>query len=426
MRLGLCLVVSLIACDAALGIEVLPRGTEAPVAYATPACSACTNACAAERSQCSRDGACDTLQRCTARCAPNDARCRMTCERNAPLAVAGATFKALDACVRDKCTEPCLGVSGLGSLFGPECACLDSPCATETLTCVRAGTASKPGSCERALSCIAQSGLDPDHAQECLRGTTVDREIADLRRCWSGISCASCPLAKGGALGCVGSYRWQVPTTKTVTLEMNVTTFDNARTPVPGVTVSACNAGTCHNCVSPVDSRPTDTNGNVRLTLPTGITGFAGCLTLSRSGLVPMVVHTGYPVVRDVKLSMFVVETTTLPLLGKLVGTETLADRGHLVSIAGDCVNSPVAGLRVTVEPTDAEVRAAYFVGNTIDLTAKETGALGTSLFVNLPASGTVPSVVSVYRGDQLIARNYAVIVPRTISVLFSAPRPAD
>src|SRR5688572_29128529 len=118
MRLGLCLVMSLVACDAALGIEVLPRQTDAPVTYATPACGACAAACSAQRTLCSRDGACDTLQRCSAACKPNDARCRMTCERNSPLAVGSATFKALDACVRDKCTESCLGVSGLGSIFG--------------------------------------------------------------------------------------------------------------------------------------------------------------------------------------------------------------------------------------------------------------------------------------------------------------------
>lgn len=426
MRLGLCLVVSLVACDAALGIEVLPRQSEAPVVYASAACSACANACSAERSVCSRNGACDTLQRCSAQCAANDARCRMTCERASPLAVSAKDFMALDHCLRGKCTESCLGVTGMGSIFGPECACLDGPCGSETLTCLRAGTADAAGVCERSLSCIARNGLDPDHAQECLLGTKIDSEIGDLRRCWSTVTCPACPLAKGGALNCVGAYRWQVPSTPTVHLAMNITTFDNARTPVEGVTVKVCNAGSCADCPAPKSAKTTDAKGNVGLDLPTGVTGFGGCLHVNKPGLVPMIVSSGYPIVRNMSFNMFVIDATTLPVLGKFIGTETMPDRGHLVSIAGDCVNSPVSGMRIEVEPTDAVVRSGYFINNGLDVNAKETGSLGTTLFVNLPSRVTPPSIVSAFHGDRLISRNYATIVPGTISVLFSVPRTAD
>jgi hypothetical protein len=188
----------------------------------------------------------------------------------------------------------------------------------------------------------------------------------------------------------------------------------------------ACNAGSCTSCTSPLASRVTDEKGTVGFDLPSGITGFGGCFALRRTGLVPMIVHPGYPLVRDVSFTMFVIEQATLPVLGKLLGTETLADRGHLVSITADCVNSPVAGMRVEVEPTDPAVRSGYFINNTLDVKATETGALGTALFVNLPPRLTPPSLVSAYRGERLISRSYAAISPGTITVLFSVPRTAD
>jgi hypothetical protein len=426
MRLVLGLALSLVACDAALGIEVLPRRTEAPVVYASDACAACARTCAPQRTTCGADGACDILQRCTAKCGANDAHCRMQCEQASPLAVTGVAYKALDHCLRNQCTEACLGVSGMGSIFGPACGCLDGPCGSETLACVRAGRDDNPGACERSLSCIAQSGLDPDHAQECMLRGRVDAEIGELRRCWSTVTCPACPLAKDGALGCLGAYRWQVPTARTIRTAITVTTFDNLRKPVPGVTVSACNAGSCANCVAPLSSAVSDGAGNVTLDLPTGITGFGGCIRLNGPGFVPMIMHAGYPLVRDVAFSMFVVETAALPLLGKLLGTETRADRGHLVSIVTDCVNSPLSGVRVDVEPTDDAVRSGSFINSAIDPAAKVTGALGTTLFVNLPPRETPFSVVSAHRGELLISRSYAAIVPGAISVLFSVPRTAD
>lgn len=429
MRGGLvALVASLVACDAALGIEDLKRSTgPEPIAYAAAQCAACaTQSCAAARARCSSDDACDGLQRCGARCPPNDARCRMLCERAAPIAATGEPFRALDFCLRGSCTEPCLGVAGLGGVFGPECACLDDPCAAETLACLRAGTPERPGACERGLSCIAQSGLDPDHAQECLLGTQLNSEVNDLRRCWSTTSCPSCPFSKSGALECVGRYRWQLPSKPKIRFDMNVTSFDNARNPVPGITVHACNAGSCANCTAPIVSDVTDEKGNITLELPTGVTGFGGCLTLSKPGLVPMIVHPGFPLVRDITFGMFVVEAVNLPVLGKLLGTDTMADRGHLISIAADCVNSPIAGMRVEVEPTDSSVRSGRFINNTLDTMVQETGSLGTTLFVNLPPRATPPSLVSASHAGRLISRNYAVIVPGTLTVLFSVPRTSD
>lgn len=420
MRLAL-LVITLGACDAALGIETLSRGSPAPLT----SCEECAaTSCAEPRRACTADRSCQALQACLAKCAPNDARCRMDCETASPIAVAAAPFKALDECLRRSCTESCLGVSGLNALFGPECACLAPTCAPETLACIRTGASEQPGACERRLSCIARNGLDPDHVESCLlTNLEVQNDVGALRRCWSTVECPKCPLARGGAFDCVGRYRWEIPLVPTVSLTFNLTTFDSARTPVEGVTVKACNASTCPECASPVASTVSGANGGATLNLPTGLAGFGGCYTLSKPGLVPMIIHVGHPVVRPGKLDMFVIPNETLPALPTLVSTTLDPGAGHIVNLSLDCLSTPATGLRVEVVPRAPATRSGYFINSGIDTTATGTGTLGTALFVNVP-----PPAVAIesFRGPTLVAKHNAQIAAGTITVMVSMPRTAD
>jgi hypothetical protein len=417
---------ALVACDAALGIEYLPRGDgRGPIVYASQECAKCT-ACAAERSACSRDSECDKVQRCYALCPPNAAKCRMECDTEAPLAI--KKFGALDQCLRTQCTEQCLGTTGLAAIFGDDCSCLAKECGSEILACVRAGSTALPGDCERRLECIAREGLDPDHTEDCLRAreTITDVELAAVRGCWSNIECKSCPVARGGSFQCVGRYRWPFPKTPNINVSLRVTTFDAKRDPVPGISVRACNNGDCEACVAPIDEDTTDADGSSQLTVPASPLGFGGCFLLAREGYVPMILHPGHALIRDTKLGMFVVQKSALGPLGLFFGTKTLPDHGHLVTVGGDCLNWASRGLKIAVEPTDAETRFGYFVNTTIDLKATETGALGTAFHLNLPPSPTPPTKIELTRDGVLVSRSFVTIAAEHITVIFSQPLTED
>jgi hypothetical protein len=417
---------ALVACDAALGIEYLPRGDgKGPIVYASQECAKCT-ACAAERAACSRDSECDKVQRCYAHCAPNAAKCRMDCDTEFPLAL--KNYGALDQCLRTQCTEQCLGPTGLASIFGDACGCLAKECGTEALACVRAGSAQLPGDCERRLECIAREGLDPDHTEACLRTreTISDIELAALRNCWAAVDCKACPVARDGTFACLGDFRWRFPKTVTINVVIRVTTFDSKRDPVKGVTVKACNNGSCASCVDSVDSDVTDADGNSHLTVPATPLGFGGCFLVSAEGYVPMILHPGHALIRDAKLPMFVIPKSALAPLGVFFGTKTQPDHGHLVTIGADCMNWAARGLKIAVEPTDAETRFGYFVNTTIDLKATETGALGTAFHLNLPPRETPPTEIEVTRDGALVSRNFVTIAPEHITVVFTPPLSED
>ncbi len=414
------------ACDAALGIQDLPR-SHAETRYEAPACGSCVDvSCAAAREACRADATCDALDECVAKCRPNHARCRMDCETISPVAAASPAFLALDHCVRTSCMEPCLGVGGLETIF-KGCSCLAGECAAESLACVRAGTASRPGGCERRLACIARDGLDSDNVERCLqKDYVVEPEVGALRSCYRAITCKDCPLANDGDFDCVDKYAWTPTRAATVELRLHLTTFDETRSPASGVTATVCHNGACDTCPQVLDSQPTDDDGVVTLTVPTGLGGFGGCIRFDKPGLVPMILQGGRPLVRDARGEMFVVKDTNLPLLGALVGGVTvLPDRGHLVVIESDCINMPVKGVRLAVSPSSPETRSGYYVGSRVDMTATGTGVLGTALFVNVPV-GDPLSTITGFLGDREVSRSRAQIVPGTITVVLAFPRAAQ
>jgi hypothetical protein len=391
------LLVALVGCNAVLGIEVLPTG-EAPnvLKYAEPACETCDVAqCAAERAACDGDRACRPLRACLVRCGLNDAACRTACESSAPFARAGERFIAFDRCIRRGCTEDCLGTSGIGAAEGPGCACLDAACPAETLGCIRSGLdGANPGNCERAFGCVAGKDHNPDLVNACLadfpRGEV---EATALRACWSNATCPECGFQPAD-FTCTRKFRWSVPVKPSIAVTMHVTKLDPKQTPIPDATVFACNVAKCPTCTiaDAIGQGTTDANGDTTFALPLGVTGFGGCLMITSPGYVTNIVSFGGPIVRDLRLPMFLIDDPTLEGLAFLLGTKPVADRGHLIVLANDCFAQLSPGVTVDVAPRDEQTRSGYLVGtSSLDRTATATGRAGTEVFVNVP-----PSIVTL------------------------------
>jgi hypothetical protein len=421
-----------LGCDAALGIEALPRGDQ--IAWAAPACGQCVaDGCQAAADACAKNRLCRPLADCVARCAPSDPKCRAVCESASPLGATDPQFLALDRCVRASCTETCYGVGGLGKLFAPgdACKCLDDACVKEELACVRSGIApaeSVAGACERRAACFAAGPVvDPEAADSCgaafPEGSAAARA---LKECWSNTTCKGCPVAGTGIYECVGRYRWLAPTKPTLKMSFKITTFDAAQKPIVGATVRACGADKCARCDAgdEIAKGTSDAGGLAALTLPAGLTGFAGCFDFEAPGFARQGVSLGRPITRDsVETPMFLIASETLPLLGAVAGSPLLADHGLVVAFAVDCFVNFAAGVSMSVDATDPAMRLGYFVNNTFDLKATETGRLGVGVFINVPATGMT---LTMRHGGKVVTRQPILPRPGVVTAVLGLPSVAD
>lgn len=421
-----------LGCDAALGIEVLPHGDQ--IAWVVPACGQCvSDSCRAAADACSTSRLCRPLADCVARCAPSDPKCRAACESGSPLGATDPQFLALDRCLRASCTETCYGVGGLGKLFAPgdACKCLDDACGKEELACVRSGIApaeSLAGACERRAACYASGPVvDPEAADSCgaayPEGSAAARA---LKECWSNTACPGCPVAGTGIYGCAGKYRWLAPTKPEITVSFKITTFDAAQKPIPGVVVRACGADKCARC-DPGDeiaSGESKADGVVTMKLRTGLAGFAGCFDFQAAGFSRMGLSLGRPLTRDsIETPMFLIASETLPLLGTLAGSPLLPDHGLVIAFAVDCFVNFAAGVSMSVNATDPAMRLGYFVNNTFDLKATETGRLGVGVFINVPATGMT---LTMKHAGVEVTRQPILPRPGVVTAVLGMPSVAD
>lgn len=442
--LGLELAVGVVGCDAALGIEPIPRGSAPQIAYASPLCARCAvDTCKDVAATCEKNRTCLPLYACIAKCAVDDPKCRATCEKLSPLAATEAPFRDLDRCFRTSCTEECYGITGLGRLFADEdrCRCLDAACGPQELACIRSGVAAPggdagtdagateketAGECERRAACLASVSIDPESADSCGAAHPEGAAAAKaLKECWSNTSCAGCPVAGTGLYQCVGNYRWTAPTTKDVKISFHVTTFDAEQKPIPGVKVLACGADKCDRCDEAIALRlaTTDANGNAPLVLAAGLAGFAGCFDFQAPGYAHMALSLGRPLGRDSETPMFMVAADTLPLLGVVAGTTLMPERGQVVVFAVDCFVSFAAGVSMSINDTDPAIRQGYFVNNLFDVKAKETGRLGVGVFLNVPPGAVT---LELRQGARVVGRQPVLTRPGVVTAVLGMPSTMD
>jgi len=431
--------VGVVGCDAALGIEPIPKGNAPLIAHASPLCARCAaDTCKVAATTCEKSRTCLPLYACIARCAVDDPKCRATCEKLSPLAATEASFRDLDRCFRTSCTEECYGITGLGGLFADKdrCKCLDAACGPQELACIRSGvgaadsdagtTPEVAGECERRAACLASVSIDPESADSCAAAHPEGAAAASaLKECWSNTSCAECPVAGTGLYQCVGNYRWTAPTTKEVRITFRVTTFDAEQRPIAGAKVVACGADKCDRCdeANSLKATTSDAEGKASLQLTAGLAGFAGCFDFQAPGFAHMALTLGRPLGRDSSTPMFMVAAETLPLLGAVAGTTLMPDRGQLVVFGVDCFVSFAAGVSMSIDSTDPAIRKGYFVNNLFDVKATETGRLGVGVFLNVP-SGAV--TLDLRQGAKLVSRLPVVTRPSVVTTVLAMPSTMD
>jgi hypothetical protein len=427
---GTTLAVALSGCDAVLGIEHLPRGTDAgdarpsPIVYANEACADCVdNGCAGAIEGCRADFACDALYRCVSSCGVGDPRCRADCEDAAPNVAHEERYRAVDACQRAACGPSCYG-GGLLHMWNDACACADVACAAENLACVQSGI-DRPGetvgACERRWAC-SRNAQNPDQGHECFfTSREGDQELQALRFCAQRSICSGCPMGGGNVLACSGTYAWSIPHTDKIEYAFLARNFVSTA-PMAALTVKACGPLDLAECKAPHDTQQTNESGLVTLQVPAYPSGFVGCFEITGGAVNPTLVCNGYPLVRQENIrGVNLLTTDETILLGASLGIAPDATRGHVLVSVFDCVWTPIVGATVTASTADASSKTFYFRDRKLVDTPDGTGIDGIGALLNLPAG---PVTITVNKGGRIIATFTTIARAGTLTNVVLPPQP--
>ena len=432
-----------LACNAVLGVDRLAgdAGSDAPASawleHASAACGACAStSCASPIDDCTSE-ACRSVHACLARCAALDWRCRADCEATDPDALDDEAARALDRCVRTRCTDECLGIGGLvDGLGSPECsACFDSTCEFDTLKCLLSDGASADslvGGCEREWACIRGADvIDPARRLECTDGYWHPSDVrSNFHGCRNASCSAECDF--GTEWACLEAYEWPAPTTQTVSYDLYIR--DGIKLPVTfstlrGIRVTACAEATCASC-APVDTSVTDEDEEpATLDLPMTGDGFRGCFQLEQDPVAnreptefaPTVHYFGRPITKHEGR----VTITMLPALPdvKLLGGLPLEDgHGLVYAMIHDCRGDRARRVRFEIDGP-GDLALPYFMQSDVSprLDFTETNAMGIGGFINIvPGRYEVRAVFE----DQVVSRQVVDVIADTVTQIWMYPTP--
>jgi hypothetical protein len=107
-----------------------------------------------------------------------------------------------------------------------------------------------------------------------------------------------------------------------------------------------------------------------------------------------------------------------------MLGMKTaLADRGHVLLIAYDCLRRPAQGVRLVSSDADQQSSSFYVLKRIPSLTATETDSSGRAGFINLPA-GSVSLASEIAANGRRIAAVSILVRPGAITYLSLVPSP--
>jgi hypothetical protein len=387
-----CAIVALvIACQQALGID----GPVAPtdvcgLQVGAGACQQCLAAnCCAQASACAGDHGCAALESCTFACGA-DYDCRLRCASQNPTSESDVPHFA--QCLVARCSDACglscgIVVSTGSAEDGGANGCVQ--CLVQ-YDCEGTKTCFSDLGCQLAGSCVANC-TTPDCANACLYQSDGGQALVAF-----GISTARCLQACGYAhqWQCAGSKHNPVGATTQIALSLTIVDM-STRSPLPGVTVKACNP-LDFTCTSAAASGATNAQGLVVLTLTMqGVpnAGFTGYFDISAAdgSVVPYLLYPNYPITEPMAQLTFGVPTPTW--YGQLVassGVVVPADRATVLGNVGDCTFAAAPGVSVSADGTDMATVRAYYAGGTLDPNASGTDATGKVFFLDAPPDATI------------------------------------
>jgi hypothetical protein len=186
-----------------------------------------------------------------------------------------------------------------------------------------------------------------------------------------------------GPWSCLGSVTWPTGTAPEVTVSLNLIDLTNKQ-PVAAVSARLCNK-LDSTCATPLVSGVTsDSAGRVAMRAPQG---FDGYVELTGAGIMrgSFFVYPPLTVDRDVA-ALPVLRMEALSVFAGMAGGALMADRGHIIVRAYNCLGQPADGVKFSSADADAQSAAFYMIKGVPLISHTETDSSGSGGLLNLRA----------------------------------------
>lgn len=162
----------------------------------------------------------------------------------------------------------------------------------------------------------------------------------------------------------------------------------NGNLPVEGLQLNQCNTLVDPECLNPVSSAVSDSEGNVSISLPEGFRGHL--FAPEQDGFMPHLLHMSPPPDASIPIThggqMLAANSSELNAAAGVVGVAIVPDTATYFFAARDCQGNFIEGVQVSASPVLTETTVMYLSNsNTLDPTLTHTGAGGLGAIVNLP-----------------------------------------
>jgi hypothetical protein len=368
------------------------------ISAGSAACAGCVSGqCCSQAAACAGDPQCSIYEDCLVPCG-GDYACRARCFIASP--PASPLAAALDQCLSKSCDEDCDVQCGISMGYTePDAAQACNECLTSQ-GCTAARDCFDDLACTRVNQCAATAvWLDTELA-------CVTPDAAGVATFVAFLGDAETPCLSA----CIGRY-WECVKAPTVPLGSPPTTLATlqmtpagAKTPLPGVSITACQGGAL-DCQS-IASAVTDEGGAATLTIANPPAGFVGNLRMSAPGYVTTMQFLEFGLQAPaftVAESLF--STAQLQTLYSVAtGSAQVAGTGTLAVFADDCRWTPAPDVTIDATGT-SQATVRYYP----DGSASAAGPTGTAFFLNMPPGWTTLSVTAPGLG--VVARDVVVFV---------------
>ncbi len=233
-----------------------------------------------------------------------------------------------------------------------------------------------------------------------------------------------------GPWDCVGHVIWpSQDVSSTIVLTESFVNFVDDK-PFPGLTLQACLRADV-NCVSPFSSATTDTNGDAKLTLPKGFSGFIlmdppdpGPTASDSERTTTLLIHevppptqTG-PAPKTRPLSM-----ASLKALASFAGATLDPEKAQLTLAMRDCNLQVAQGVSISISPDDGIAKPLYLSGSIPDPSATATTADGLAGYANVQP-GLVTITATLQATGQKLGSYTAIMKKGRLTTFVMPPTP--
>ncbi len=225
--------------------------------------------------------------------------------------------------------------------------------------------------------------------------------------------------------GCVGNVQWDMATSDPLVMNARLRRLSD-ESPVEGATAMLCGPLDT-DCVSPLDTMVSDSNGVIS---GTAYYGFRGYTLIepptSYPNMAPAILWASPPRFDEVPAEdiqpIHLTAVDEVAGISIILGVSINPEAGHIFGLTSDCNAAPVGNVTLRADVIGTDTQQYYFDGSVPSKTATETGPDGFGGFINLPPGLVTITATSLDVG--LVGSVTVLIKPGHITYLGIGPTP--